>query len=70
VADTNFSNVQVYDRQGRFLLGIGRPGDASGEFHLPVGMTMDAQNRLYVADSYNGRIQIFQYIGGPTDENP
>jgi hypothetical protein len=29
---------------------------------LPAGIFIDGQDRIYVADSYNRRIQIFQYL--------
>lgn len=36
---------------------IGRPGHGAGEFSLPVGLTVDLAENLYVADSYNHRVQ-------------
>jgi DNA-binding beta-propeller fold protein YncE len=42
------------------LLGsFGRPGTAPGEFNRPEGLCVDAQDRIYVADSCNHRIQVF-----------
>jgi DNA-binding beta-propeller fold protein YncE len=32
-------------------------GEAPGQFHLPVGITTDAQGHLYVADTLNHRVQ-------------
>ena len=34
-------------------------GDGSYDFRGPVGMDVDAQGRLYIADSGNDRIQVF-----------
>jgi hypothetical protein len=34
---------------------------------LPAGIFIDKRDRIYVADSYNKRIQIFQYLGGERD---
>src|SRR5579862_5253082 len=36
---------------------IGRPGTAAGEFAAPGGLAVDGSGNLYVADSYNHRIQ-------------
>jgi len=30
---------------------------------LPTGLRIDAQDRIYVVDSFNKRIQIFHYYG-------
>jgi sugar lactone lactonase YvrE len=41
----------------------GKPGTGPGEFHLPHGIAIDAENILYVADRENGRIQRFSLDG-------
>ena len=48
---------------GQFLLDMGEQGAAVGQFWLPTGIYINALNRIYVADSYNSRIQVFRYIG-------
>ncbi len=46
------------------LIGvIGKPGTGPGEFNRAEGICVDAQDRLYVADSCNHRIQIFSPDG-------
>jgi ABC-type Fe3+ transport system permease subunit/sugar lactone lactonase YvrE len=47
----------------RLLLSIGSPGMDSGQFNRPEGLCVDAQDRLYVADSCNHRIQVFDADG-------
>ncbi len=42
---------------------IGRAGTGPGEFNRPEGICVDAQDRLYVADSCNHRIQVFAADG-------
>lgn len=42
---------------------IGRAGTGPGEFNRAEGVCVDAQDRLYVADSCNHRIQIFSADG-------
>ncbi|MGH7275360.1 MAG: hypothetical protein ACREIQ_13055 [Nitrospiria bacterium] len=34
-----------------------------GNFWLPTGIFGDSQNRIYVADTYNHRVQVFEYLG-------
>ena len=64
VADALHDNVQIFDDTGRLLLYFGEAGSAPGEFWLPSGVALDG-DRLYVADSYNHRIQVFQALDAP-----
>jgi sugar lactone lactonase YvrE len=63
VVDALFNNLQIFDLSGKLLLIVGGSGTAPGEFALPNGIAIGADNRIYVADSLNHRIQVFQYIG-------
>ena len=36
----------------------------------PADLTVDAQDRIYIADLGNKRIQVFQYLGKPDLEEP
>src|SRR5437764_807799 len=47
----------------QFLMTFGHMGNGPGEFNRPEGVFVDAQDRLYVADSCNHRIQIFSSDG-------
>ena len=42
-----------------FLQLIGHSGNADGEFNRPEGISIDSKDNLYVADSCNHRIQVF-----------
>jgi DNA-binding beta-propeller fold protein YncE len=56
--------VQQFAARGEKLLaGFGHPGNAPGEFNRPEGMCIDSQDRIYVADSCNHRIQVFSSDG-------
>jgi ABC-type Fe3+ transport system permease subunit/DNA-binding beta-propeller fold protein YncE len=50
--------------QASFISGIGHAGTGPCEFNRPEGICVDSQDRLYVADSCNHRIQIFSADGG------
>ncbi len=49
--------------QPRYLASLGHAGTGHGEFNRPEGLCVDAQDRLYVADSCNHRIEIFSSDG-------
>jgi sugar lactone lactonase YvrE len=46
------------------LLPIGGTGKEIGSFYLPGGVWVDARNRVFVADTFNGRVVVFQFLGG------
>jgi DNA-binding beta-propeller fold protein YncE len=54
----------VFDREGRPLMSLGGTGQDAGRFYLPAGVWVDARNRVYVADMFNGRVAVFQFLGG------
>jgi ABC-type Fe3+ transport system permease subunit/DNA-binding beta-propeller fold protein YncE len=47
----------------KYLGGFGQAGNAPGEFNRPEGLCVDNQDRVYVADSCNHRIQVFARDG-------
>ncbi|QYZ65595.1 MAG: hypothetical protein HPY30_06105 [Gammaproteobacteria bacterium (ex Lamellibrachia satsuma)] len=61
IADALANRVQIFDQNGSFLLEFGNGGDAPGAFHMPSGLAT-WNDKIYVADSYNQRIQIFRYL--------
>jgi outer membrane protein assembly factor BamB len=54
--------VQKFSVDGKFLLQIGRCGTAPGEFERASGVVWH-DGLLYIADSFNNRIQIFSDNG-------
>ena len=63
VVESYYDHLLVYNEAGSFLLPIGGTGKDIGQFYLPAGAWSDEQGRIYVADMYNGRVIIFQYLG-------
>jgi len=51
--------VQVFTQDRQIVAVIGRAGRAEGEFNRAEGLSLDAEGRLYVADSCNHRVQVF-----------
>jgi DNA-binding beta-propeller fold protein YncE len=62
VVDSLFHAFQIFDSGGSFLLGVGARGGDPGEFWLPTGIFIDHE-MIYVADSYNSRVQVFRFSG-------
>ena len=55
--------VQVFNREGQLLYYFGQQGTGFGDFRLPTGLFIDHNDRVFVVDSYNHRVQVFQYHG-------
>lgn len=51
------------DKRGDFVKAWGEEGTAPGQFALPHAIAIDSQERLYVADRNNARIQVFDTEG-------
>ncbi len=57
------SRIMKFHRTGNFLKSWEKYGTAPGEFILPHSIVVDQQQRVYVADRENMRIQIFDAEG-------
>ncbi|MFQ5997282.1 MAG: peptidyl-alpha-hydroxyglycine alpha-amidating lyase family protein [Dehalococcoidales bacterium] len=57
------ARVHKFSADGSLLLSWGEPGDAPGQFRLPHSIWVDKQERVWVPDRENGRIQIFNARG-------
>lgn len=70
VADGHGPNARVVklDKHGRFLASFGARGSEPGQFNTPHSIAVDARNNVYVADSGNKRIQIFDADGAFTSQ--
>jgi len=61
----------VYNSKGEFLMPIGGTGKSIGKFFLPSGLWIDSKDRVFVADMFNGRVSLFQFLGGGSEgESP
>jgi DNA-binding beta-propeller fold protein YncE len=64
VIESYYDHLLVFNRKGEFLMPIGGVGREIGKFYLPSGVWIDARNRVFVADMFNGRVSLFQFLGG------
>jgi sugar lactone lactonase YvrE len=69
VADTELDQVLVYDADSlKLLRKLGTAGQkhtltTPGDFSKPAGVAVDSEGNLYVADTWNNRIEIFDADG-------
>lgn len=61
------NRVVQFDAQGKFVKQWGRLGTKPGEFCNPHAISVDSEGRLYVADRYNARVQVFSQAGKVLD---
>jgi DNA-binding beta-propeller fold protein YncE len=71
------SRIHAFSKEGKHLYSWGEAGRASGRFRVPHGIAVGADERLYVTDRENDRVQVFDLKGnvlavwddfkGPTD---
>jgi 6-bladed beta-propeller len=64
VIESYFDSLLVFSPRGEFLMPIGGSGKATGRFYLPSGIWIDSRNRVHIADMFNGRVVLFQFLGG------
>ncbi|MBV8846363.1 MAG: hypothetical protein JO307_26455 [Bryobacterales bacterium] len=57
------ARVAKFDKSGKFVKSWGSRGSAQGQFNQVHGLAIDAQGNVYVADTGNNRIQVFDGDG-------
>lgn len=55
--------IHCFDPDGSYQKTWGSPGRQPGQFRLPHGILLDGNDRLWVADRENNRLQIFDREG-------
>jgi DNA-binding beta-propeller fold protein YncE len=61
VADTGNKRIVMTDDTGEFIYQWGESGSEPGSFNEPTSLAIDeADNLIYVADTWNGRVQAFE----------
>lgn len=63
VADTAENSVKAFDLEGRLLMNFGGHGSGPGEFNRPTYLAI-WKNELYVADTFNARVQVLDLDTG------
>ena len=65
VADTGHRRIQVFDPNGKFVLGFGSAGAIPGQFNEPSSVAIDSKGNVFVADYWNQRVQELSPSGTP-----
>lgn len=64
VVESMYDTLLVFDPKGQLLMHLGGTGTEAGRFYLPAGVWTDSRSRVFVADMFNGRVAVFQFLGG------
>jgi len=57
------SRVAKYDKNGKWIMSFGEPGDGPGQLNTPHSIAADNQGNIYVANRGNARIEVFDSDG-------
>ncbi len=57
------ARIHKFSPDGKLLLSWGEPGPAPGQFRLPHSIWVDKQDRVWLTDRENSRVQIFNSRG-------
>ncbi len=58
-----FDRIQKFTASGEFVMQWGSHGIEPGQFSRPQSLAVDRQDRVWVADACNHRIQVFEVSG-------
>ena len=64
------TRIIKYDAEGEYLMEWGEAGSGPGQFDLVHGLAVDREQRVYVADRRNNRVQVFTEDGAFIEEWP
>ena len=57
------ARVHRFDPEGKLLFSWGEPGAKPGQFRLPHNIWIDREDRVWISDRENNRVQIFNTEG-------
>ncbi|OGW55242.1 MAG: hypothetical protein A2Y81_12995 [Nitrospirae bacterium RBG_13_43_8] len=60
VVDYMRHTISAYDKEGKYLFEFGGLGLGEGWFQYPRDIAVDSSGRIFVADTFNNRIEVFQ----------
>lgn len=63
VTDIRSSRAYVFDLNGKKLFDVGQPGYGPGQLKAPNAITADMDGNIYVVDTGNQRVQVYDKAG-------
>ena len=63
IVESYYDHLLIFDQNGQYLIPIGGTGPNIGQFFLPAGAWSDSRGRIFIADMFNSRVVILQYLG-------
>jgi DNA-binding beta-propeller fold protein YncE len=60
VVDYMRHTISAYDKDGKYLFEFGGLGWGEGWFQYPRDISVDSSGRIFIADTFNNRIEVFQ----------
>ncbi len=68
VVDSKKHRVSVFDfEEGKLLFTFGERGMEEGQFNFPSNIAIDKEGQVWIVDTINGRIQVFDQDGNFID---
>ena len=62
------NRVVKYNSKGEYIMEFGKTGSERGEFREPHALAISSENKLFVGDRHNARVQIFDFDGNHLDQ--
>jgi len=59
VCDRGNDRVEILNTELEYVSSLGCPGDEDGQFNTPNGISQDEEGNLYITDTINNRVQVF-----------
>ncbi len=63
VSDASRSAIFIFDKHGKYINKIGTRGQGPGELNYPIQVFCDNHDNMYVDDSGNGRVNLYDNLG-------
>jgi sugar lactone lactonase YvrE len=60
VADTGLHQIRILTARGDLNATLGERGSGPAQFNFPTNIAVDPAGRIYITDSLNARIQVFE----------
>ena len=63
IVDHGKNQIHLYDKQRKYIRSFGQQGSGNGQLYSPIGIAVDRDNRLYIGNFLNMRIEVVESDG-------